>query len=99
MRQILHIALWVVLLAMTSCRELPAYFRGAEPLAKVGSRTLYLHEVERLAPAGISGDDSISFYRLYRDRWVSRQLKLAEAEQLFSESEEDIEAIVEEYRQ
>ena len=99
MRQILHIALWVVLLAMTSCRELPAYFRGAEPLAKVGSRTLYLHEVERLAPAGISGDDSIFFYRLYRDRWVSRQLKLAEAEQLFSESEEDIEALVEEYRQ
>lgn len=99
MRHIVHILLGLLLMTTFGCRELPAYFRGAEPLAKVGGRTLYLHEVERLAPEGITGDDSTSFYRLYVDRWVGRQLKLREAEQRFSDVEEDIEALVEEYRQ
>ncbi len=89
--------LFVVLLV--GCRELPSYFQGNEPLAKVDGHTLYLHEVERVAPSGITGDDSAAFYRLYADRWVTRQLKLREAEQLFSEAEADIEAMVEEYRQ
>lgn len=88
-----------LLVALVGCRELPAYFKGAEPLAKVYGKTLYLHEVERLAPDGITGDDSIAFYRLYIDRWATRQLKLNEAEQLFSSSEADIEQMVEEYRQ
>ena len=66
----------------------------------MGHRTLYLHEVERLAPAGIAGDDSAAFYRMYADRWVARQLKLGEAERIFSEAElADVEAMVEEYRQ
>lgn len=84
---------------LSACRELPSYFKGSEPLVKVNGRTLHRHEVERTAPEGISGDDSATYYRLYIDRWVSRQLKLSEAEQLFSASEADIEALVEEYRQ
>lgn len=88
-----------VLSLMSACRELPSYFQGSEPLARVNGRTLYLHEVERMAPDEIMGDDSAAFYRLYVDRWVNRQLKLSEAEQLFSASEADIEAMVEEYRQ
>ncbi len=89
----------LLLMFVAGCRELPSYFQGNEPLAKVGGHTLYLHEVERIAPSGITGDDSAAFYRLYIDRWVMRQLKLQEAEVLFSESEADIEAMVEEYRQ
>lgn len=88
-----------LLVTLVGCRELPTYFQGSEPLAKVGSKTLYCHEVERMAPKGITGDDSAAFYRLYADRWVTRQLKLREAELLFSSSEADIEAQVEEYRQ
>lgn len=90
----------MVLLSAVSCRELPAYFKGGAPLAKVGHKTLYLHEVERMAPEGISGDDSAAFYRLCVDRWVSRQLKLDEAGRIFPEEElADVEEMVEEYRQ
>lgn len=89
----------VLLLSMAGCRELPSYFQGSEPLAKVGGRTLYMHEVERIAPAGMDSEDSTAFYRLYIDRWVSRQLKLQEADLLFSDAEADIEKMVEEYRQ
>lgn len=100
MRIKVHIVCLVMLLAAVGCRELPAYFKGGAPLAKVAHRTLYLHEVERLAPEGISGDDSAAFYRLYVERWVSRQLKLGEAERIFPEEElADVEAMVEEYRQ
>lgn len=92
---------WLLLLVLTmaGCRELPVYFQGSEPLARVGGKTLYVHEVERIAPGQMSSEDSAAFYRLYIDRWVSRQLKLQEADKLFSESEADIEKLVEEYRQ
>ncbi len=93
------VALGWLLTLLIGCRELPSYFQGSEPLAKVGGVTLFRHEVERVAPQDIAGDDSAAFYRLYADRWVTRQLKLQEAEQLFSSSEADIEAMVEEYRQ
>lgn len=99
MRLVEKISILALLIAITGCRELPSYFKGAEPLAKVYGKTLYLHEVERLAPENITGDDSAAFYKLYVERWVTRQLKLNEAEQLFSSSEADIEAMVEEYRQ
>lgn len=92
------VVLFLLLLA-SACRELPSYFQGSEPLAKVNGRTLYCHEVERTAPEGLEGDDSAAYYRLYVERWVMRQLKIAEAEHLFSASEADIEALVEEYRQ
>ncbi len=100
MRTRYQIAVLILLSAAAGCRELPSYFKGGEPLAKVGHKTLYLHEVERVAPEGIVGDDSAAFYRLYVDRWVTRQLKLGEIEQLFTEEErEDVEEMVEEYRQ
>lgn len=99
MRKWFHIVVSLTALLVAGCRELPTYFKGGEPLARVGKQTLYLHEVERISPEGVHGDDSAAFYRLYVDRWVTRQLKLQEAEQLFSASEADIEALVEEYRQ
>lgn len=96
----LHIALLAGGLALSGCRELPAYFNGARPLARVGNATLYLHEAERAAPEGLSGDDSAAFYRSYVDRWIDRRLKLDEAERLFTETERnEVETKVEEYRQ
>jgi hypothetical protein len=50
-------------------------------------------------PAGLTGEDSLAFSQLYIDKWLIRQLKIEEADQLFSSSEDDIERLVEEYRQ
>ena len=50
-------------------------------------------------PAGLTGDDSVAFAELYVRKWIGKQLKLSEAEQLFSASADDIEAKVEAYRQ
>lgn len=84
---------------LAGCGERPSYFAGDTLLAKAGHRELYLQEVVRLMPEGLKGDDSTEFAALYVDRWIKKQLKLQEAEELFSSSADDIDALVEEYRQ
>lgn len=84
---------------LAGCGERPSYFAGDTLLAKAGHRELYLQEVVRLTPEGLAGDDSVEFVELYVDRWIKKQLKLQEAEELFSSSADDIDALVEEYRQ
>ncbi len=87
----------MVLLA--GCQELPRYFTSDTTLAKVGKKDLVLRDVKSVVPAGITGDDSVAFVKVYIDRWVRKQLKIEEAELLFSASAEDIDKMVEEYRQ
>ena len=91
------IAVCVVVLA--ACQELPRYFVGDTPLARVDKRELKMSDVESVVPQGVTGKDSAAFMKVYIDRWVRKQLKLREAEILFSESEADIDRMVEEYRQ
>lgn len=96
MRCRIEILAWVVLALLSAgCRETPVFPAGDKPLAKVGNRELTLAEVGPLA----SGADSAQFIALYTEKWIKKQLKLREAEELFSTSEVDIEAMVEEYRQ
>lgn len=93
------IALIAAPLLLIGCRELPRYFAGDKILAQVGERELCLRDVRSVVPRGITGADSSAFVRVYVDRWVRKQLKLQEAEVLFSSSEADIDRMVEEYRQ
>lgn len=86
-------------LLLASCQELPRYFSGEQLLAKVGDKELVAEELRRALPRQLSEADSAAYAQVYIDRWVRRQLKLQEAEQLFSSSVEDIDRQVEEYRQ
>lgn len=86
-------------LLLTACQELPAYLAGDTALARAGKKVLRLHDVESVVPQGVAGDDSVALVEAYVDRWVRKQLKLQEAEVLFSSSEADIARLVEEYRQ
>ena len=79
------------MLLLAGCRELPRYF--------VGDRELRLRDVQSVVPQGLTGDDSAAFMQVYVDRWVRKQLKLQEADVLFSASAHDIDRMVEEYRQ
>ena len=84
---------------LAGCQELPRYFAGDTTLAEVGKRQLGAADVASAVPAGVTGEDSAAFVRMFVDRWVRKQLKLQEAEALFSASEKDIDRQVEEYRQ
>jgi len=93
-------ALVAALVALaTACQEMPRYFASDKTLARVDGRELRRRDVESAVPAGMTGDDSVAFMKVYVDRWVRKQLKLQEAEELFSSSEQDIDRMVEEYRQ
>jgi len=86
-------------LFLVACQELPRYFASGTTLARVGDRELQLRDVRSAVPEGVSGEDSAAFVKVYIDRWVRKQLKLREAEILFSSSAGDIDKMVEEYRQ
>lgn len=93
------IAVVVCALLLTACRELPRYFGGDVTLARAGGKELRRGDVRTVVPQGLSGTDSAAYMKVYVDRWVRKQLKLQEAEELFSASAQDIDKMVEEYRQ
>ncbi len=93
------IAVIAGVLLLAGCRELPRHFVSDTTLAEVGNRKLRVRDVRSAVPQGMTGDDSVAFVQAFVDRWVRKQLKLQEAEVLFSASEKDIDRQVEEYRQ
>lgn len=101
MRIRVYIAGSLLLLAAWApgCRELPDAAARDFVLAQVGRTELYRSEAAAAVPPGMTGSDSAACVRRYAERWVRRQLKLREAERLFSASEADIDRAVEEYRQ
>ena len=86
-------------LLLAGCRELPRYFTSDTTIARAGGKELKIRDVLSVVPQGLTGDDSAAFMRVFVDRWVVKQLKLQEAETLFSSSAADIDKMVEEYRQ
>lgn len=88
----------LVLILCTSCREASTLF-GYDAVVKVGHSVLTQTDIDAAVPSGLTGSDSVSYVESYIDRWVIRQLKLQEAELIFSSSEADIDRMVEEYRQ
>lgn len=99
MRRVIKISTLLAVMFSISCRELPDYLVGSNTVARVGKSELSITEIKEAMPAGLTGDDSLAFTQLYIDKWLVRQLKIEEADQLFSSSEDDIERLVEEYRQ
>ena len=93
------IALVAALALSAACQEMPRYFGSDSTLARAAGNELRLSDVQSVVPQGLTGRDSAAFLRVYVDRWVRKQLMLQEAELLFSSSEEDIDRMVEEYRQ
>ena len=67
-------------------------------IAVVDGVELRIDDVMRDMPAGITGADSTTFMRMYVDNWVLNRLKMKRAEEVLTSSE-DIERLVEGYRQ
>lgn len=87
-------------MVVTSCQQLPLLQGGVgSVIASVGDATLSSEEIKRDTPSYLSGADSVSFVERYIDRWIARQVKVLEAERLFSSSAGEVEALVTAYRQ
>lgn len=99
MRYLLKITALSAALLVSACQELPDYFASDNAVARVGRKELRMSEIEHVVPQALGSADSADFVSMYIDKWIAKQLKLEEAELIFSDSESDIEAKVEEYRQ
>ena len=67
-------------------------------VAVVDGVELRIADVVRDMPSGITGADSVTFMRMYVENWVLNRLKMKRAKEVLTSSE-DIERLVEGYRQ
>ena len=91
----------VVMLSLAgawACNSWSGYKADDETIARVGTAYLYRSELAASMPSGIAATDSVNYSQAFINKWIVGQLKQQEAEKLFSQSEADIDRLVEEYR-
>ena len=82
-----------------SCKRFANPFAGGDKvLAEVGGEKLYVHDLSSIFTPDMAPEDSVKILGSYVDRWVKMQLKIQEAERMFESSQQDIDRMVEEYR-
>lgn len=86
-------------MASSSCKRLLNPFTTDDAVvASVGERQLLSKDIQHIFTQNMSAEDSLVILESYTNMWVLTQLKLERAELMFSESQEDIDKMVEEYR-
>lgn len=85
--------------SLFSCKRFYNPFSDQKILAEVGTAVLYENDVVSIFTPGITPEDSIKLLESYVDRWVKDQLKIDQAEQVFESSQQDVDRMVEDYRQ
>jgi hypothetical protein len=81
-----------------SCEFAGKTRRQGQPLAAVGSKTLYAEDVKELLPQGVTEEDSLSMLHACVDAWVKKMLLLRLAEENLSGKQKDVSALLEDYR-
>lgn len=71
----------------------------ANTLVVVDGVALTRGDLIRDIPKGWTGEDSLTFAKMYVDNWVLKQLKMSRANDVLPTYEESIERLVEDYRQ
>lgn len=94
------ITLIAVVIFFTSCKEFKflSFNNEQKPLASVGDRKLYIDDIKSIFTSDMSSEDSIALLRTHTEDWIKRMIKLQEAEVLFIDTQDDIENLINEYR-
>ncbi len=101
LERIKYIVYLVVIAALCSCKQSGQNLFSSQQgrvVALVGDKRLYTSDIAVAIPTDAKGQDSTDFADLYVDRWVKHQIKVSEAERIFSSSSNEIERMVESYR-
>ena len=102
MRKKIFIAIYALAMMGMGCSDYGATTAvdvDENVVATVDGYVLMRDDIGRDMPQGLTGVDSVTFARMYVDNWVLNRLKMVRAEEVLSSSEEDIERLVEGYRQ
>jgi hypothetical protein len=96
--QIMKLTLYLIFpVIMLSCAKLTATVTR-KPLARVLDKYLYQSDLAGIIPAGLTGQDSISMVRDFRERWIRNQLLLNKAELNLTDEEKNVQQQIESYR-
>ena len=86
-------------LLLPSCKAVQSFIHDGEVVAKLGDHKLYLSELEKVIPNGISPEDSLNLANLYINSWATGKAFQDIAEQKLSKEEKDVSKELEDYRQ
>lgn len=67
-------------------------------VAQVGDKKLFLNDIALVLPDHPTRQDTIDFLNFYATDWIRKELKRQKSQELFRDQQEDIEKLVEEYR-
>lgn len=101
MKRAFNIVIFAALALVVSCGGGGAFSGDSADeyvVATVDAKELLLSDIISDMPEGLVGVDSATFVRMYTDNWVLNQLKLQRAKEVLA-SHDDIEELVEDYRQ
>ncbi len=98
MNRLLLILSLTIVAGLVSCKRFTNPLANQEVLAEVGGEKLYLHDIIPIFTPNMTAEDSAKIQKSYVDQWVKDRLKIREAQELFHNSQEDIDQMVEEYR-
>lgn len=86
-------------LLMSGCKDFSfPSFDDDQVIASVGEKSLYRSDIQSLFVSGMTPEDSLNMVKSYVDQWVRKEVKIAEAEKLFAENQDDIKELMEYYR-
>ncbi|MBO4427305.1 MAG: hypothetical protein J5771_02315 [Bacteroidales bacterium] len=84
--------------ALSSCNMFSTLKHDDKVVAKAGRQKLYLSELDKYIPDGISAEDSLNLAYRYINSWATEILYTKTAEAELSKSEKDVTKELEEYR-
>lgn len=97
-RKITAILAIVTMAALPSCKAVQSFIHDGEVVAKFGDHRLYLSDLEKVIPNGVSAEDSLNLANIYINSWATDMAFLTMAEQKLSKEEKDVSKELEDYR-
>ena len=90
------VSILIVLIVIVSCvnKEVEKI-----PIARVHNHILLKEDIEAIVPEGLSKDDSLLFVSSFINKWAKEQLLLKKAKINLDKESDDINKLVEQYRQ
>lgn len=92
-----YLTVVLIVLFSESCTPRPEK-REEKPLARVYNQYLYPSDIQDVLPTDLGPADSAAVVKDFIEKWVRNQLVLNKAETNLTESEKDVELLIESYR-
>ena len=99
LRGLTALLLTASLTVLPSCKAVQSFIHDGEVVARLGEHKLYLSDLEKVIPNGVSPEDSVNLANLYINSWATDMAFQDIAEQKLSKEEKDVSKELEAYRQ